>query len=482
MATQTVEPVATGTSAAPAFKKPVFWTWAPALLPALAMLVVGRFRMRQPGLGWDENASWIVSQRTPGQIVGVAQNIDGVIAPYYLFLHFWTRIFGDSELALRMPSLLAVAAGVGIAAELGRRLFSPGVGLLAGLMLVAVPHMSRYAQDARAYGLAFLFATLATLLLYRALDRPSWWRWIGYAAVVVLVGWAHIITLLVLAGHAYVVFTRGQWRRWLVVTPVALLPVLPLLYLGATQRGVQLGWIADMSLDEVWKAPGNIFGAGMVGLLLMGRAFRGGWPRRGGVHEGAVGAAAPPILLMAVSFLGSSLWVPRYVLFVVPLICLLAASALKGLRLRAGLALALLAAVSLPANEEFRSPTAHMGADFRGVSDIIEREQQPGDGIVYGVDGTWSLRAGIDYHMRDERPADVLLTVPAAELDSLNAGQCADAATCLASSGRVWFFRQWQDGEPLKDSGAPGDVLRRDYREVEVWKVTKATLVLMERR
>ena len=45
----------------------LFWRWAPAVLPALAMLVVGRFRLRQPTLGWDENATWIASQRTPGR-------------------------------------------------------------------------------------------------------------------------------------------------------------------------------------------------------------------------------------------------------------------------------------------------------------------------------------------------------------------------------------------------------------------------------
>ena len=109
----------------------LFWRWAPAVLPALAMLVVGRFRLRQPTLGWDENATWIASQRTPGQIVDLARHFDGVISPYYLVMHFWTAVFGDSEFALRAPSLLAVAAGVGVAGELGRRLFSPGVGTMS---------------------------------------------------------------------------------------------------------------------------------------------------------------------------------------------------------------------------------------------------------------------------------------------------------------------------------------------------------------
>ena len=126
---------------------PLLLRWGPAVLPALLMLLVGRVGLRRPSVGWDENATWLASRRTAGQIVELATHFDGVISPYYLFMHFWTAVFGDSELALRAPSLIAVALGVGVSAELGRRLFGPAVGLLCGLLLVTVPQLSRYAQD-----------------------------------------------------------------------------------------------------------------------------------------------------------------------------------------------------------------------------------------------------------------------------------------------------------------------------------------------
>lgn len=467
----------------------LFWRWAPALVPALLMVLVGRFRLRQPTLGWDENATWIASQRTPGQIVVLAGHFDGVISPYYMFMHFWTAVFGDSELAMRAPSLIAVAAGVGVAGELGRRLFTPGVGLFGGLLLVLVPQLSRYAQDARAYGMAFLFTTVATLLLYRAVERPGWGRWIGYAVLVTLAGLAHMLALLVLCGHAYVVLSRwwtGRDRallRWIVVTGMALLPVLPLVYLGLTQRGDQLDWIPAMSLSQVFQAPGAIFGSAAAGLLLIGLALAVRWPDRQVTRELTVLAALPPIVLIAVSFVTSSLWVPRYVLFVVPMIGLLAAAALRGLRLRALLALVLLAAIAVPAQRQVRGPVSHMGADFRAVARTIEREQRPGDVIVYGTSGTWSLRAGIDYQLRGRpQPRDVLLTTPAAEVGQLGAVQCADQAACLGQSARVWFFRQGQTGQPLSNAGPLMQPLARDYRQVQIWRATKATLVLFERR
>jgi mannosyltransferase len=453
------------------------------------MLLAGSIRMGNPSLGWDENASWLVSQRTPAQIVAQARHFDGVISPYYLFLHFWTAIFGDSEIALRTPSLIAVALGVGVAGELGRRLFSPGVGLLGALLLVAVPQMSRYAQEARAYGLAFLFATTATLLLYRVVDRGRWWRWLLYGLFVTLTGLAHMFALLMLAGHLYIVLSRWWLSRqrtlfrWFPVTAIAIAPVLPFVYLGATQRGDQLDWIKAMSLGTVRGAPGAIFGATVAGLLVVGLSLAARWPDRALIRELAVLAWVPPAVLIGVSFLTDPIWVPRYVLFILPAVALCAAAALHGLRLRGLLVLALVAATAVPEQRDLRGPATHMGPNFRAIARILEREQQPGDAIVYARSGNWSLRAGIGYYLRDRpHPADPLLVTPAAQVGQLAAVECADPAPCLGRPRRVWYFRQWTTGEPLASAGPLGPTLATDYRQVRIWHTTKATLVLLERR
>jgi mannosyltransferase len=76
--------------------------------------------------------------------------VDAVLGPYYLFMFGWIRVFGDSELSLRMPSILGVALAAGLTAQLGRRLFDARTGLLAGLLLAGLPAMSRYASRGRA--------------------------------------------------------------------------------------------------------------------------------------------------------------------------------------------------------------------------------------------------------------------------------------------------------------------------------------------
>ena len=109
--------------------------------------------------------------------------------------------------ALRLPSVLAMAGAAGLTAVLGRRLFGAPAGLLAGLLFAVLPGTSRYAQEARPYALVTLFAVLAMVLLVRALDRPGRLRGSFYAAAVAGLGLAHLLALSLLAAHAVVVLT-----------------------------------------------------------------------------------------------------------------------------------------------------------------------------------------------------------------------------------------------------------------------------------
>src|SRR5262245_15515453 len=147
------------------------------LVPGMATLGMGLLFANRPSLGWDEAVTWNVARRTPGEILDMAGNIDAVVAPYYFFMHYWMAVFGESELALRMPSIVAMAAAVATAAILARRLATPWVGLLSGSILAVVPAISRYAQEARAYGIALFLAVLTTLLVYRALEKSTGGRW-----------------------------------------------------------------------------------------------------------------------------------------------------------------------------------------------------------------------------------------------------------------------------------------------------------------
>jgi mannosyltransferase len=453
------------------------------------MLLVGGIGLTGPALGWDENATWSISRRSLGEIWHLAQNIDGVIAPYYVFQHFWTMVAGDSVVALRAPSLVAVALGVGLAGELGRRLVSPGAGLAAGLLLTAVPQLSRYAQDARAYGFAFLATVLATLLLYRALDRPSAGRWAAYAGAVALIGLSHLLGLLALAGHLVAVAVAWwperdrRLLRWLPAAVAGALPAVPLAVLGLGQRGAQLDWIGAMTAGKAVAAPGTIFFAPAVGWLLIGVAWAARSPDRRVTAGLAALAVLPPALLVGVSFVTDPLWLPRYVLPVVVPVAVLAAAALRDRPWRTAALLAAVVMLGLPGQAEVRGPTAHVGLDFRVAARIVAAHQQPGDGMVFGRIGTWSLRAGMAYQLRHgPAPADVLLRRTPAEAGGLDGVECP-SLSCF-DSPRVWYIGQRRPGaDPMQDSGIKlRRALETQYQQVSAWDIDHGTVRLYARR
>ena len=194
------------TGATPASRWPS--GWLVAVIPALAELVVGGYRIGVPSLWRDEAATISGSQRSLSAIATMMGHEDAVHAPYYLLMHPVIAVGGTSATVLRLPSLIAMTLAAGLTGALGRRLAQgsglPGptaVGLLAGLSLAAVPLTTRYAQEARPYALATLFAVAASYAFVRAIECPRWRRWVGYAAALLLAGLFNLFAVLLAVAH-----------------------------------------------------------------------------------------------------------------------------------------------------------------------------------------------------------------------------------------------------------------------------------------
>ncbi|HEY3481332.1 MAG TPA: glycosyltransferase family 39 protein, partial [Streptomyces sp.] len=142
------------------------------LLPTLLAGCLGLIRVGWPALWEDELATWGMVTIPWRQAVPVLQHTDATLGGYYALMHVWVSVLGDSDVMLRLPSVLAMAGAAGLTARIGTRLATPRVGLLSGLVFAVLPATSRYGQEARPYALVVLAAVLCTLALVHVLDRP----------------------------------------------------------------------------------------------------------------------------------------------------------------------------------------------------------------------------------------------------------------------------------------------------------------------
>jgi mannosyltransferase len=326
------------------------------VLPTLATLLLGLFQSPHPELWRDELASVDASSRSIGQLFDLLGNVDASTGFYYVVLHFWTAVFGDSPAVLRLPSVLAMAGAAACVALTGRRLFGRWAGICGGLLFALVPSISRYGQEARAYAFAVCAVALATLLLLRALDgatarvpderapkipeqgptdvrrKTSWGRWVGYGAALLLIGLCHIVALACLAGHLVLLLlhwlrTRDNraLRLWAGNVVAALALLSPLVVLGQSQVGNQLNWLQAPSLAHPgttlkWMLASLFASTGVTVLFLVLSLFALLLRRR---HRDqllfVVASVVLPILaILVISRLGTSYWLGRYLMFTLP--------------------------------------------------------------------------------------------------------------------------------------------------------------------
>ena len=466
--------------------------WLVVAIPVLAELTVGGYRIGGPSLWRDEAATISGSQRSFGEILTMMGNEDAVHGPYYLLMHPVVAIGGISATALRLPSLIAMCLAAGLTAALARRLAAsfglPGaqaVGLIAGLALAAVPLTTRYAQEARPYALATLFAVLATYLLVRAAAEPRPARWALYSAALLLTGLFNLFAVLVAVAHgvslAWGLAARDRvsaFRGWLMACVAAAILLAPLAYLSAGQAS-QLNWVTRPDASTIASLLRDYAGAAVlipvVGLLAVLGCFTGEGVRRGGgLTLGTVALpwlVLPPVLLIVASFV-QPVYVERYVVFCLPALAMLIAAGLVWLAAATRRALAAREPGARGADALAIAPSAvlalvivlavigpqgairQVGArvdNLRAVATAIAARERSGDAVLYLPRD--AALVGVAYPAPFRRLRDVGLgesPVASATLRGTAASHSVIAAR-LRDVGRLWTI-QW--ASPLSRSTA----------------------------
>ncbi|MHB1712012.1 MAG: glycosyltransferase family 39 protein [Acidimicrobiales bacterium] len=236
----------------------------------LAVALVLRFWTRSD-LWLDEALTVNISKQPVSQIPFYLKR-DGAPPLFYVLLHFWMGLFGESDLAVRsLPGVMGVAT-LPLVWLAGRRLGGRGVGWAATLLVATSPFAVQYDTETRMYALVALLTVLGILAIQRVMDQPRRGNLVAVAVVTALLLYTHYwalylvgVTFLWLAFQAW----RGRpvWRRHarpalvaMAIGGLTFLPWAPIFLFQAAHTGTP--WATPANFAAMVHAVSSFAGGG----------------------------------------------------------------------------------------------------------------------------------------------------------------------------------------------------------------------------
>ena len=242
--------------------------WWPAVVVLGGAALVGlalRFYPDTPF--WLDEALSVNIARLPIGEIPAALRLDGHPPLYYVLLHGWMSVLGESDTAVRalsaLFSVLTVPLLWWVLRPRGERVAWVAAGLLA-----ASPFAIRYATEARMYSLVMLLVVAGWLAVERSIERPSFWRLAGVAACTGLLLLTHYWSMFLLAAVGIVLLwaalRRGVTAAWkviaaMVVGGLAFLPWVPSFLTQLQHTGTPWGE-ASRPADVIWLSAVDFVG------------------------------------------------------------------------------------------------------------------------------------------------------------------------------------------------------------------------------
>ncbi|MGO9868626.1 MAG: hypothetical protein ACLPJY_13250, partial [Rhodomicrobium sp.] len=164
------------------------------LLAGLLSLCLTRLWLMPLGSSFwvDETATaFVVTHGAADPSLRVAPQVPASI--YYLLPRVSTGWSGQSEIAYRLPSLLALGLALWLVARLAARLIHPQAAWFAAFAYLALRGFNYQAADARPYALGTCVACAGVWLLIEWLDGGGWWRALAFLAAASLLWRVHLL-------------------------------------------------------------------------------------------------------------------------------------------------------------------------------------------------------------------------------------------------------------------------------------------------
>jgi mannosyltransferase len=237
----------------------------------LAILLTFLF-LGQKSLWWDEAFTVQVARMDWGNMWHILSQYEANQGLYYILLHLWMNLVGQSEFALRSISVIFALVTVVLVYIIGNKLFGSRVGIIAALLITINSLFIAFAQEVRAYELALLLSTLASFFFVKAIESSSWKWWLAYIFSITLGVYAHFYVSFIFAAHlistAFLPRREPPWKGLLPSIAAVVVLLIPLIIFVLTRDVGQIDYYEKPQLGEIVGLFHQLTGRGGVFLML----------------------------------------------------------------------------------------------------------------------------------------------------------------------------------------------------------------------
>jgi len=235
------------------------------LLIVLLGLILRIYDLSGESLWLDEFASLGFARLDLGGIIGkIYYESENNPPLYYMFLHYWIALFGESAFSLRMPTVLFSTASIILIYVLGKILFNKNTGLLAALIFSLSYYQIYYSQEARAYSLMVLLGLLSLFFLLHLTDKFDIRSAFGYIFFSELLLYTHFYgLLLIMAENIYFLSIllarrsgiKKEFMTWILLQLILLILFIPGISMLMAGHALKEGfWLSKPDLAIIFDS------------------------------------------------------------------------------------------------------------------------------------------------------------------------------------------------------------------------------------
>ncbi len=432
-------------------RRRAFQVYAGAAILFLIALGFDLYRLGAPSIWFDEAFSVELARQPLPVIWHIIWGPEPNMELYYLLLHFWLGFTGwlrllPTEFVVRFPSTIFAALSTVVVYLLGRRFLGITAAVVAAILYLLNFLQLVYAQQTRAYSLQLLLICLAWYALFVVLSQQGhakrWWA--CFIVATTLAVYSHFFSILVLLAQLLafggMLIMPGPWRERArkLVRPLLLsllcsgILIIPMLL--ESMHGPKTGWLPVPHPHDLYNLFLTIYDASKLYLLVIFLCcafglFVAALPYLSGSQpllsiltpkkSAAQGEQerfrqwlpmafalicwifVPVIVSYVVSQGSTRLFSTRYLVVIVPPLCLLAGLGIEALRWRSVRILAALVVILVAL---YYVPVYYRSAqveDWNTAVPWLEQHYSAGDGLVcYDSDVTQGCQIAVEYYLQ----------------------------------------------------------------------------------